>query len=255
MKKELAIITGATSGIGRGLTITLTARGITVLAIGRNTEKLAELTKLPDSIRIVPYKCDITREIDIVTVVDRVRAFNDTHELKYLVHNATVLDPIKPLTDVTAKELNMQIDVNVTGPMLLTNKLLQYFKKEARILFISTGASRTAITNVVPHCAAKAAQAILAKGYKDELKNREILAGIVEPGITDTPAQAYVRSLSSDVLPFADIARKIYNEDGLSTSADCAKLLSTLLCDVEKNKFSDIWPWQLTNKEHLEYLK
>src|SRR3990167_4666120 len=203
MKKELAIITGATSGIGRGLTITLTARGITVLAIGRNTEKLAELTKLPDSIRIVPYKCDITREIDIVTVVDRVRAFNDTHELKYLVHNATVLDPIKPLTDVTAKE----------------------------------------------------AQAILAKGYKDELKNREILAGIVEPGITDTPAQAYVRSLSSDVLPFADIARKIYNEDGLSTSADCAKLLSTLLCDVEKNKFSDILPWQLTNKEHLEYLK
>ncbi len=255
MKKTLAIITGATSGIGKSLTELLAAKGITVLAIGRDTEKLALLPELPHGNHIIPIRCDITQKRFIPAISSKLMELSKTHQAKYLVHNATTLHPIKPLADITEEEILKQIAVNLTGPMLLTNSLLSYFEEESRILFISTGASRAAITHLVPHCASKSAQAILAKGYKEELKGKNILVGIVEPGIVNTPSQEYIRSLSTNVLPFSETARETYAKGDLSTSKECALLLYNLLCETNPEIFNDQWPWKLNDPEHLKILE
>ena len=248
MTQSLAIVTGATSGIGKSLTQHLSAQGIVVLAIGRHADKLAALNELTHSENIISQQCDITDPALADIVKARLDELNDHYTLYYLVHCATVLEPIGKLTDVSADNLNYQLQVNVTGPAILTNACKPYFDNGGRVLFISSGVSRAAIGHVIPHCAAKAAQATLAKGYKDELAKYNIHVGIAEPGMVDTSAQAYIRSLTDEQLPFSEVARNAYDANQVDTADNCAQQIATLLCQSSSADFSGKWPWDLTNE-------
>jgi benzil reductase ((S)-benzoin forming) len=255
MKSSMAVVTGATSGIGKSLTSKLASQGLTVFAIGRNKGRLDQLQDLECHKNIIPWQCDITREEDLSVAVAQLHQLSEKHELKYLVHNATALNPISPLTEVSFAEMEDQMRVNVTGPMTLTNHLNTLMKPDSRIFFISTGASRAAVPHLVPHCAAKAAQATLALGFKDALKTKNIHVGIIEPGIVNTPAQEYVRSLSPETLPFSDIARKAFEEGRCCSSEECSELLFGLLHNSDDDIFTSKWPWQFSNPEHMDELK
>lgn len=255
MSQSLAIVTGATSGIGQSLTQQLADQGIVVLAIGRNADKLAASNELPNNENIIPQQCDITDSKSSDIVKEQLDRLKNHYTLHYLVHCATVLDPIGKLTDLSADDLNYQLQVNITGPAILTNACKPYFDEGARVLFISSGVSRAAIGHVIPHCAAKAAQATLAKGYKDELEKHSIHVGIAEPGIVDTPAQAYIRSLTAEQLPFSEVARNAYNANQVDTADNCAQQLATLLCQTSSSVFSGNWPWDLTDHQQFEQVR
>jgi benzil reductase ((S)-benzoin forming) len=255
MRNRLAIVTGATSGIGKSLANEFAKHGIFVFAIGRDPQKLEALTQSEHGQRIIPCQCDITSGEQIEAASARLKELSDTHDLNYLVHNATILDPIRPLTEVPSHEMKYQMDVNVTGPMALTNSIAETFKPGFRMLFISTGASRMAVSQLVPHCAAKAAQAILAQGYRDELKGRGVLVNIIEPGIVNTPSQERVRALPESILPFSIVARKAFEEGNFMTAEVAAKILFNFLSASSDESFASQWPWRFSNVEHFDQLK
>lgn len=62
-------------------------------------------------------------------------------KLDYLVHNAGVLGPVKPLMDVSLEELRHHHSINVEGPLFLTQQLLGSLKDGSRILHVSSGAA------------------------------------------------------------------------------------------------------------------
>ncbi|MCW5588739.1 MAG: SDR family oxidoreductase [Legionellales bacterium] len=253
--KDLAIVTGGTSGIGKALVEKLASQGITVITVGRDDERLAALSDSEFAENIIAIKADITKESHLGRILEQIASLMSTHHLTLLIHNATTLLPIKAITDVTGDEARVQMDVNYTGPMLLTNQVTKYLYKGARILFLSTGAAETAIPKIVPHCAAKAAQLILAAGYKDTFKSKDIFVGIVRPGMVDTPAQEFVRSFSEDELPFSSISKETHSSGKLITPSDCADLLFALLRSTDSEIYSATWPWSLSNEEHLVTLR
>ncbi len=91
---ELAIITGAGSGIGRALTHSLAERGLHVLGVGRRLAPLEETrTYRPEHIRVV--SADVSTEDGRAAIIS---ALPEGVRVRYLVHNAAVLGPVAPLS-------------------------------------------------------------------------------------------------------------------------------------------------------------
>ena len=129
-----AIITGAGTGIGAGLAVHLAGKGFYVLAIGRREEPLKTVSKqFPELIFPLP--------IDIATDegVDKIsEAIPQDDELLYLVQNAAIGIPGK-LGEINRKDFEYAMAVNVTAPLMLTQKLLPRLQQsKGRILHIGT---------------------------------------------------------------------------------------------------------------------
>lgn len=135
-----AVITGAGTGIGAGLALHLASKGIFVLAVGRRKEPLMDLQKsFPQTIH--PLSTDISTEEGIKMIHE---AIPKDDRLMYLVQNAAVGVPGR-LGNINRSDFEYAMAVNVTAPLMLTQKLLPYLKRaQGRILHIGTNIAFTA---------------------------------------------------------------------------------------------------------------
>ena len=160
---QLAIVTGGGSGIGAALVKRLATAEpkLIVVAIGRRKSKL-DAMKLSmteeEQGRILTVQADISTADGIASIVSSIPA----SPIKYLVHNAGLLGPISPLTDIDRSTWDKVIATNLSGPLFLTQALLPQLKrcvdledKKARVLHISSGAAKSAYCGWGPYCISK----------------------------------------------------------------------------------------------------
>lgn len=178
----IALVTGATSGIGREIARDL-ARTHIVYAVGRNAERLAALGGFDHETTIIPVQADINDPEALAAIVAELT------RLDVLVHSAGVVGQAH-IGETPREEWMRQLTTNVVAPAELTRLALPLLRaSEGSVVFIGSGAGARASANLGAYSATKHALRALA----DSLRLEESAAGVrvstVAPGQVDTPMQ------------------------------------------------------------------
>ncbi|NKC03160.1 SDR family NAD(P)-dependent oxidoreductase [Ochrobactrum haematophilum] len=234
---RLALVTGASRGIGYFLSLELAKRGAHVIAVARTVGGLEELDddirKLGGNATLVPL--DITD----MEAIDRLGG--SIHErwgkLDIMVANAGVLGTISPIGHVEAKTFEKVMNVNVTSVWRLirsTDPLLLFFPMPDAP-FCSRPALRIAAAPWGPYAASKAAVEVMARSWAEETKQMALNINSVNPGATRTAMRAQAMpGEDPDTLPTPqEVAEKIVK------LADPALDVTGKLFDVRQDRFLD----------------
>jgi NAD(P)-dependent dehydrogenase (short-subunit alcohol dehydrogenase family) len=178
---KTALVTGASSGIGKATAKALAAAGYTVYAAARRIEMMEDLKPLG----CIPVKMDITREDDVIAVVAQIT--RDHGGVDVLINNAgfAVQGSVE---ETTLEDARYQFDVNLFGLGHLTQLVLPYMrdKKAGKIVNVSSIAGKVYGPLSAWYIASKHALEGWSDCLRVELKSFSIDVIIVEPGTTGT---------------------------------------------------------------------
>jgi NAD(P)-dependent dehydrogenase (short-subunit alcohol dehydrogenase family) len=190
----LALITGASTGIGRASTLRLAAKGWTVLAGVRDPaagERLLAEASAPG--KVIPLQLEVTDSLQIAQAVTRVEQESAQGRasvsggLDALVNNAGI-GVGGPLELVSQEDLRRQFDVNVLAQVAVTQALLPALRRaHGRIVFVSSIGGRVAMAFTAPYAASKHAIEAFGDALRVELRTSNIQVALVEPGSVATP--------------------------------------------------------------------
>lgn len=233
-RPKVAVVTGASRGIGYCFVQELLKKGTHVYAISRNLEALKTLQRdYPD--RLILVKADLSTEKGQQQVSKDVK--HDT--IDYLVHNAAVIQPLglKALTDASPQELRTILETNLIAPILLTANLSHKLKPGSRILNISSRAGDMMIPGMGMYCTTKTALDKYTQSLQLDRPNN-ILAANVHPGEVDTGMQADLRGESKDSFPLAEHFFKANSEGRQIPPQLSAKYLVWLVAESSDQQFT-----------------
>ncbi|MEJ2052435.1 MAG: SDR family NAD(P)-dependent oxidoreductase [Calditrichaceae bacterium] len=232
--KDIALITGAGTGIGKALAVELANNHeMQVLAIGRRVEPLQQTVKANPEL-ITYCSADISTEEGRHKIVN---ALNEEDSVRFLVHNAAILTPVKNISEITPDEWRKHQSINVEGPLFLTQALLSKMD-HARILNISSGAAHRPMHGWAAYCTSKAALFMLYRVMNTELNEKNIFVGSVRPGVVNTPMQDEVRDSNPEAFPALPMFYQYKDEGKLIPPDVVAKFLAYLLFDTADEDFS-----------------
>ncbi|HYM55187.1 MAG TPA: SDR family NAD(P)-dependent oxidoreductase [Solirubrobacteraceae bacterium] len=195
----LALITGASTGIGRATALRLAGSGWTVLAGVRDAaagERL--LAEAGAAGRLIPLTLDVTDAGQIEQAAARVQqvageAGGPSGGLDALVNNAGIGFG-GPLELVSPDDLRRQFEVNVHGQVAVTQAMLPALRRArtprgtgGRIVFVSSIGGRVAMAFTAPYAASKHAIEALGDALRVELHSSKVRVALVEPGSVATP--------------------------------------------------------------------
>lgn len=204
---RVAVITGASRGLGAGIASRLATRQVRLGLCARNRPGVP-----------APSSPAITAAVD-VTDPEAVDAFaaRVTEELGPIdlwINNAGVLDPIGPLRDAPTDQLATHVDVNLNGVIWGSRAFARivHDRDEPGVLVnISSGAAGSAYHGWAAYCATKAAVDQLSRVLAVEEAAHGLSVFAVAPGVVDTDMQASIRATPPEVFPhverFLDLAR------------------------------------------------
>jgi NADP-dependent 3-hydroxy acid dehydrogenase YdfG len=189
LSSKNALITGASSGIGRALTLALAQQEVTLHLLGRDEAALSELARQARSwgAQAQIYGLDLT---DGAAVHDFVEGF--AAPLDILVHSAGTVS-LAPVKDARLEDFDAQYRLNVRAPYQLTQLLLARLERaKGQVVFLNSGAGLTARAGWSGYAASKHALKAVADALRDELKGSGVRVISVYPGRTASPMQAQV---------------------------------------------------------------
>jgi NAD(P)-dependent dehydrogenase (short-subunit alcohol dehydrogenase family) len=187
-KKQVAIVTGASSGIGLGVTQALLQNGYRVVANSRNISKSKDLKPSSD---LTLVDGDISKQESAIKVADA--AIKQFDHIDLLVNNAGIYIQ-KPFTDYTPADFELMIGTNIAGYFFITQIVVTQMRKQksGHIVGIST------VLADQPLAGAPISLPVLTKStipaFNRELAMEFLADGIrantISPGIVDTPMNA-----------------------------------------------------------------
>jgi NAD(P)-dependent dehydrogenase (short-subunit alcohol dehydrogenase family) len=192
---RLALVTGATRGIGRAVALAYAREGAHLILVGRTAGALEEVD---DEIREMGGSATLLT-LDLKRH-DKIDALGPTiyqrwQKLDILVGNAGVLGPLSPLGHITAEAWNEALEVNLTANWRLIRTLDPLLRKSdaGRAIFVSSGIATNPRAYWGCYGVSKAALEALVKTYAREVENSAVRVNLVNPGPTRTKmrAQAY----------------------------------------------------------------
>ncbi|HEY7548629.1 MAG TPA: SDR family NAD(P)-dependent oxidoreductase [Hyphomicrobiaceae bacterium] len=189
---RLALVTGATRGIGRAVALAYAREGAHLILVGRTAGALEELD---DEIRALGAGATLLT-LDLKRH-DKIDALGPTiyqrwQKLDILVGNAGILGPLTPLGHLTADAWDEVLAVNLTANWRLIRTLdpLLRASDAGRAIFVSSGAAVRPRAYWGPYAVSKAALEALVRTYADEVANTSVRANLVNPGPTRTRMRA-----------------------------------------------------------------
>jgi len=192
LKDRLALITGASHGIGRAVALAYAKEGAHIIALGRSQGALEELddeiTALGAQATLVPMNLNNEKRIRELgaTIYER------WGKLDILVANAGVLPPLTPLAHVEEKDWKNAIDINLTANWRLIRSLDVLLKQSdaGRAIFVTSTATQKMRPFWGPYAISKIGLEALAQTYAEENLNTELKVTLINPGATRTNMRA-----------------------------------------------------------------
>lgn len=220
---KVAIVTGASSGIGRAIAERLAEDGALVVANYHHSEDKARQVVAGIQAKggkAVAVQADMSQVAEVrCLVIDTVKQFG---RLDILVNNAGKFMP-KPLVDMTEADFDRVMALHAKGPYFAMQEAATVLKDGGRIVNISTAGTQRTFYGATAHLGSKAALEQYTKGAALELAPRGITVNTVSPGITDTGVLTeQYRQFGMQISPFkrlglpndvADIVAFLVSED------------------------------------------
>lgn len=179
------LITGATSGIGRQLVADYLQAGDTVIACGRNQEKLAKL--MTDFSGHVKDGRLSTLTFDITDNAVTVEVLQQATDIDCAILNAGVCEYIDDIGDIKGDLFKRVFDANYFGVVHCVEGLLPQLKKGSRLVIIDSMARLFPFTRAEAYASSKAAVHYLSNTLKIDLAPQGIYVTSVSPGFVETP--------------------------------------------------------------------
>lgn len=232
---KVALVTGASRGIGFATAIELAKSGAHVIALARTVGGLEELDdeiqKVGGSATLIPHDL-----MDLDGIDNIGAALNERYgKLDILVANAAMLGPITPIGHIDAKIFEKVMHLNVTATWRLIRSVEPLLAKSdsGRAAIITSGALYSCKPFWGAYAASKAAVDTLARVWAAEVEKRGILVNTVNPGATRTTMRAQAMpGENADALPLAaEVAAKIIPIFASNTTE------TGMLYDVRQERF------------------
>ncbi len=187
LKNKVAVVTGASKGIGAGIAKALAAEGASVVVNYASSKEgadkaVAEITR--NGGKAIAVQADVSKAADIA------RLFAETKKaygrLDILVNNAGIYK-FAPLEQVTEELFHSIFNLNVLGLLLTTKEALKYFGPEGgSVINIGSGVSRITPPNTSVYTATKGAVDAITSTLAKELAPRKIRVNSINPGMIIT---------------------------------------------------------------------
>ena len=221
IKDKVAIITGASSGIGYATALALSKAGAKVAIGARRVDKLEELAKKisTDGGEVFYQKLDVTQRSECENFAKAV--LEKWGSIDILVNNAGLM-PLSLFKSLKVDEWDRMIDVNIKGVLYSTASVILHMKekKSGHIVNLSSVAGRTVFPTGTVYCATKHAITAFSEGLRQEFSARSnIRVTSIEPGvvateltdtITDESLQGFIENAKKmKTLQAEDIANAI----------------------------------------------
>jgi len=200
LENKVAIVTGASKGIGASIAKHLAAEGAAVVVNYASSKKgadqvVAEITRTGG--RAIAVQADVADQADVVRLFAETRAAFG--RLDILVNNAGIYE-FSPLDGVTEAHFHKQFDVNVLGLLLASKEAVKYFDAAGgSIVNVSSGASTLTPPNTSVYSATKAAVDAITRSLAKELGPRNIRVNAINPGMVETEGVHAAGFMESDL--------------------------------------------------------
>lgn len=193
---NIAIVTGAGTGIGAAIATRLAARGDTVLLFGRRAETLEAVAATLDG-RAIVHPGDVRNRDDVQAVVARAEELGG---VTHMINNAGIM-PIAPMKDANSDDWRDTLEVNVLGALHAIEAVLPGMRARAsgHIINISSVAGRNPFPGAAVYSASKAALDSLSEGLRAEIAADHKHAGpsirvtTIAPGAVSTNLTQSIR--------------------------------------------------------------
>jgi 3-oxoacyl-[acyl-carrier protein] reductase len=186
LKGKVAVVTGASKGIGAGIAKALAVEGASVVVNYASSKAGADavvdaITKAGG--KAVAVGGDVSKADQAQGIIDA--AIKNFGRLDILVNNSGVYE-FAPLTAVTEEQFHRMFNINVLGPLLTTQAALKHFGEGASIINIGSGVTRFTPPSSTVYTATKAALDAFTGVWARELGPRKIRVNSINPGVVET---------------------------------------------------------------------
>ncbi len=184
---RLALITGATAGIGRACAEVLASRGCSLVITGRRVDRLNEIaSQLGErhGVKVTPLAFDLASRDQ----VERAFASVDLSHLTILINNAGLARGTDRVQEASLDDFDAMVDTNVKGLLYVTRACLPYLVKngEGHVVNLGSVAGRWVYPGGAVYCATKFAVRALSEGLRMDLMGTSVRVTNIEPGMVET---------------------------------------------------------------------
>ena len=188
IKGKVAIITGASSGIGKATSLKLAASGAKLALVARTEEKLEKIKQevLNLGAEAVSIPTDVTDNVEVEAMVKKVV---EKYGRVDILVNSAFWGPPGSLEQTTEEFWDHTLDTTLKAPFLCTRAVVPYMRKQGggRIVNIGSLAGKVGEDNRTAYCAAKWGLEGLSAALREELTRDNIHVHLISPAATNTP--------------------------------------------------------------------
>ena len=196
---KVALVTGASYGIGYAMASALAEAGATIVFNDRNEEAVQKglAAYKADGIKAHGYICDVTDEQGINEMVARIE--QEVGVIDILVNNAGIIKRI-PMHEMSAEDFRQVIDIDLNGPFIVSKAVIPGMIKKGhgKIINICSMMSELGRETVSAYAAAKGGLKMLTRNIASEYGEYNIQCNGIGPGYIATPQTAPLREVQAD---------------------------------------------------------
>ena len=230
LKDQFAVITGASSGIGKSIALGLATKGTRLCLLGRHSETLEAVAEIAQktTTSVLCYRIDLTMDQEIRKLADYLQ--REFGHIDLLIHSAGVIS-LDRLESATVEDFDWQYRTNVRAPYVLTQALLPMLRsRQGQIVFLNSSAGLNAGANIGQYAATKHALKAIADSFRQEVNAEGLRVLSVYPGRTATPMQVAVFKMEGReyhpefLMQPEDVAVMVINALSLPRSAEVTEI-------------------------------
>ena len=229
-ENKVAVVTGASRGIGKGIALELARNGAGIAIVYRSEEEKAmqvqaEIEQL--GCEAIAIKCDVSNSEDVKKMHDA--AMGKFGRADFVINNAGIHQHLKSW-ELSEEDWHRVLDVNLTGAFLVSKAFTPHMleKKSGRIVHISSCVAFTGTDHEVHYAASKGGLFSLAKSHALELAGHGINVNAIAPGYIDTDMLVF-----DEVHPLDEVL-EIIPQSRLGQPEDIARAVK-FLCSKDSN--------------------
>ncbi len=203
LRGRVAIITGASSGVGYETARLLAREGAVVVGAARRRDKLEWLVGeiASEGGRALAIPTDVTDPVQVARLVDS--AYNLLGRIDILINSAGVVHKVAPLEQFSDDEFRLVIETNLHGSFYTARAVIPHMKRQrsGTIINIGSRVGKVGVANIAPFCAAKFGLAGLGQALGAELRPYNVYVTTIFPGMINTdihplnPSEEFRRQL------------------------------------------------------------